>query len=410
MKLSQRERTLLIILGLAIIAIGGYYLILKPQMDTVAKLKTEQGEIQAQYDGFVLAMDSKHPVYKQKTIAETKVRQISALFFPELKQEKFILLLSEQLEAAGIEAGDISFSNVENGSNVSAEEEISGQSTVSEVKVLKDLQGTYLGKKAENPVDLEAAKKEKDEISQLLNNVERQTITLNYNGDIFSFLLFLDTLESYSRRIVVNDVSMNSDGLGRQESSIQLTYYAIPKLYEQDADFMNWTLTGPYGKVDPFYGDFFANRIKTTGKASVKTGSKADFFMMLNPITSDLTTFIMSKMDDRTRESYIYSDNEGPESAMFEVTEKDGKYYYTYQVGGEKYPADLEPAEFIPNGDQLKVQVMSSLRTGSQDLSGVNLTVVNKTNKALVFEIYNDDVKSRIQLVKATGKVSVVKK
>lgn len=410
MKLTQRERILLVVLAVAVILIGGYYLVIKPQMDKIEQLKSEQTTLKVQYDEFVAAMDPKHPIYKQTTIADTKVRQVCSLFFPELKQEKFILLLSEQMKTAGIDADDITFTDIVSGIDTADEEAKDTVNVSPESQVLKGLQTTYLGKSVDKPVDAEALSKQKAEITQLLGNVERQSITLNYNGDFNSFLLFLETLESYSRRIVVDNVAMTNDELGSQQSMIQLSYYAIPKLHEQDADFMEWNLMGPYGKPDPFYGDFVPNSSKNTSTSIPSAAVKSDFFMMLNPITSDLTTFIMSKMDDRSRQSYIYADNESFEPVTFEVTSKDGKYYYTYKSSSEKYPTNDVPVEFKPNGNSLRVQVMSSLRVGTTDLSGVKLTVVNKTDKSVVLEIYNDDVKSRLQLAKSTGSVSIVKK
>ncbi len=408
MKLSQRERTLLMILALIGILFGGYYLILKPQNSKIAELKAQELTIQAQYDEFVLATDPKNPVYKQRTIVETKAKQISSLFFPELRQEKFILLLGEQMEAAGIEADAITFTDVKSGVNVSENKD--EKTEVLGPNMLKKLQVTYSGKSVQEPVAKETSDEEKAKDKELLDNVWGETLTLNYKGNIFSFLLFLDALESYSRRIVVDSVAMENNGDGQQKATVQLTYYAIPKLQEEDADFMEWNLTGPYGKVDPFYGNFPTSSTKINGTTISKASIRPDFFIMLNPISSDLTTFIMSKMGDRSRESYIYADTEGMEPVTFELTAKDGKYYYSYKSSGEKYPASGDPIEFVPSGSPLKVQVMSSLRTGASDLSGINLTVVNKTDKPLVLEIYNDDKKSRVQLVKTTGIVSIVKK
>lgn len=411
MKLSQREQILLIILAFIVVVFGSYFLLLKPQFEKINTLKTEEETLQAKYDEFVVGMDPKHPVYKQRTIADTKVKELTSLFFPELRQEKFILLLGEQMEVAGIKPQDVSFTNIESGANLKEAETttVKEEKTV-DIKILEEMLSTYYGIKAEKPIDTEALKAENEEIKKLMNSVQRQSLTLNYSGDIFSLLLFLNELESYSRRIVVEKVEMHSTGLGQQQSSVQLTYYAIPKLHKQDDDFMSWNLIGPYGKADPFYGSFAPIGMKAKGQGPEKSATKADFFMMLNPISSDLTTVIMSKMNDRLRETYLYGDNEGQEMVNIELTEKDGKYYYTYQVGADKYPKEIEPAVFVPNGDTIKVQVMSSPRNGTKDLSGVKVTVVNKTSKALVFEVYNDDAKSRLQLVKTSGNVSIVKR
>lgn len=411
MKLSQREQILLIALIFIVVIFGSYFLLLKPQFEKIDSLKAEEETLQAKYDEFVVGMDPKHPVYKQRTIADTKVKEISSLFFPELRQEKFILLLGEQMEVAGINPQDVTFTNIESGADLKeAETSTDNEEKTEEFKLLEEMLSTYYGIEKEKPVDIEALKAENEEIQKLMKSVRRQSLTLNYSGDIFSLLLFLNELESYSRRIVVENVEMHSTGIGEQESSVQLTYYAIPKLHKQDDDFMAWNLIGPYGKVDPFYGSFAPIGMKAKGQAVEKTATKADFFMMLNPISSDLTTVIVSKMNDRLRETYVYGDNEGQEMVNIELTEKEGKYYYSYQVGADKYPKELEPAVFVPNGDTIKVQVTSSPRTGTNDLSGVKVTVANKTNKALVFEVYNDDAKSRIQLVKTSGKVSIVKK
>lgn len=406
-KLSKREQILLLVLLVIGICIGGYYLAIEPQMKQMEVLKQEHEAVKVKYDEFVAAMNPKHPVYNNLSVMDSKVRMLTTLFFPELRQEKFILLLNEQVAQAGIDPSSISYTEESSYQGAGgAGQSQNGQAP--QLDIIQELKDSYLGTTGDTQKKLspEELAKQQEELMKLLVSVKKQSVNLSYQGNFGEFLEFLETLEGYSRRIAVDSVSM-SDFAGIQECQVQLSYFAIPKIHEQDTDFMAWDLTGDYGKPDPFSGDRPTEKAIAQGSA-VQMAAKPDFFMMLNPITADLTTVILSKKGDKTRETYVFADNEAFEPVTIELTEKGGKYYYAYATSKEKYPTDDQPVAFVPNGNVIRFEVLSSKRNNFNDKSGIELTVVNKTSLKCQLDVTDDDPqKSRIKWVKKSSNVII---
>lgn len=104
----------------------------------------------------------------------------------------------------------------------------------------------------------------------------------------------------------------------------------------------------------------------------------------------------------------VYGDNMGIENAEIFIEENAGKYYCKFKTDHESYP-DAQYSntfEFIPVGKDLKLMIFSSERHIDEDKAGVNLSIINNTDKDLIYYISNDDKKlSRINIGKTVGSV-----
>ncbi|HYF75405.1 MAG TPA: hypothetical protein VD757_02355, partial [Candidatus Nitrosocosmicus sp.] len=95
-----------------------------------------------------------------------------------------------------------------------------------------------------------------------------------------------------------------------------------------------------------------------------------------------------------------------------QLQKKDGKYYCKYKTGKYSYPEDYNNGweEFEPAPQGINLQIVSAPRTGAEDKTGVNLSIVNKTDMPLRVFIKDDDANaSRIKLVKQEGTINISK-
>lgn len=407
-KLSKRERLLLLVLTLCVVCASVIYLLFLPQMERLKASNQQCADARGQFATFSEALKPDHPVYSELNILDSKVRMLTSLFFPELKQEKFILLLNDQAFQAAIDPDTLQYAGIDSVNLIAAEgAEKNGQVAKD---IIKELSATFRGlsENKENQPSPEEIAKENEALSKLMGSVKKQTVTMNYKGNFGDFLKFMEVIESYSRRISIDQVTM-SDFSGIQDCQVKLSYYAISKLHDQDSDYLSWDLEGEYGKPDPFYGSRPMMSETSVGGSTVSTGkTKPDFSLMLNPITSDLTTVIIAKMGDKSRESYVYADNEGFEPTNIEFTEENGKFYYKYSTTREAYPKEDQRMEFTPNGNDIRLQVISIKRNGKNDNSGASLTINNNTSLKCLIDIIDDDLtKSRIKWVKKTSNIVI---
>lgn len=402
MKLTNREINMLGIVVVVALLSGSYYGLIDPQMKKYEELKNKQTQMQTKYEEFKKNIALDNVVYSDLSVMNNKVKDVTALFFPELRQEKFIALLVEHLKKAGVDPNSIQFNKVDKITILTPD-----AAKPVETGLADDLVVRYGGSAAVTPVDPAMAEKNKEKTEKMFKSVKMQQTSLTFTGSYADLINLLQQIEAYPRRITIEDVSCTS--YDKQiKATVRLGYYAIPKIHkDQDADFYEWTSENATGKANPFGG---SNVLKaaSTGVASPTNVATNDFFLMLNPVISDLTTVIMSKMSDRSRTSYVYADNEGFEPVTFEVTQKDKKYYYHYKTSRDQYPRNyLVPVEFTPKGNAVHLQLISSKRSGPTDKSGVALTVVNATDLKLIIDVQNDDPRSRIVWAKKEGDILI---
>lgn len=400
MNLSKREK-ILVGAMVGMVLIGGSYMgLISPQINKYEALKIKHDEAQVTYEEFKSALLPSNPIYNQFTVIDNKVKDVTSLFFPELRQEKFIALLLTHLKAADISPNSIVFTKITEIKLIKEDDPLKDQGLADEL--VMQYQGVA---PAEKP-DEAAVTKHREETEKILKSLKMQKIGLTFRGSYSDLIALIQQIESYSRRITIEEITLTQES-GQLVSTLQLGYYSIPKIHkDQDADFMAWDNTLLTGKKDPFSGNNLS--VAQPKTQTSQTGSTNDFFMMLNPLVSDLTTVVMSKMGDKSRLTYIYADNAGFEPATIELIQKEGKYYYHYKTASAQYPQNyIEPVAFTPKSNVVNLQILSSPRVDAQDKSGVNLTVINKTNLKLVITVKNDDAKSRIKWTDKVGDIQI---
>lgn len=105
----------------------------------------------------------------------------------------------------------------------------------------------------------------------------------------------------------------------------------------------------------------------------------------------------------------VYGDNKGTENAEIFIEEKAGKYYCKFRTDHEAYPDKQynQTFEFVPVGKDLRLVILSSQRGGVEDLAGVNLSIINNTNKNLTYIVkYDDKASPRVKIGKTVGSVN----
>jgi type IV pilus assembly protein PilO len=105
----------------------------------------------------------------------------------------------------------------------------------------------------------------------------------------------------------------------------------------------------------------------------------------------------------------VYGDNKGIENAEIFIEEKDGRFYCKFKTDHQSYPDAqyTQTFEFIPEGKDLRIVILSSERVDGNDKAGVNLNIINNTGRKLTYTIENEDKNSpRVEIGKLVGNVS----
>jgi len=393
MKLTNREKTMLMLLGLMALLALVYFGIIKSQLDYSERIEKQAVEYAKDIESAKLKVNIKNPVYKEYKFINAKTQDLLSRYYPSIIQEKIILMLDEKIKASGIKVDTISFTE----------------------PVVTSINNTET-----NDQSQASESKQSENVAEALAPLESMTSSLSFEGTYSQFYSFISLIELEDRSIGISNLKIASNGIDTIAGDIQITLYAISKpiQFEQDADYLDWGITGQYGKYNPFgfVQGFNPVEIAPTSLPGIPVkdavdAENTDFFISLRPITSDLPSITIGKLDDTNRDTYIYADNIGYEDIELQILQDGEKFYYGYKTQSYSYPSGYgkDFIEFTPVGDELKVIVMSTVRNKEKDLNGATLSVINRTERPFKIHVRNDDTSlPRLRLTKLGDNVTVM--
>ena len=417
MKISKKEAAMLGILGAVLVGIAYYQFVYVKQVEKIEALKVEREQVQTEYDTIMSTIRTIDERKGEIKVFNANIEDKSKLFYPKLVQEKIILEIDKLLKDSEMDAS-LTFTPVSIGvvELINVPENNIGQSTL---KPIVDEYSINMGVNEENEESKEetaesvTTEDNTDTTQDLVasgNTIEQFKVNMSYTGTYDNLKKFIDLIDGGDRKIAISNISIAQKEGQEVSGSIGLEFYGIPKLNKDDESYLLWTLNNKYGKDTPFStGGATGNTIES----SAVEKEKYDFIMTTKPINSDLPTVMIGKANDKENTSYIYADNKGIETVEIELTSIDNKYYYKYKTSSGNYPAIYagNGEMFTPVGENIILEVVSKERLDDNDLSGVELKVINNTNKVVEVNIAGDDAENPRVVVESEGKaVKVTKK
>lgn len=397
MKMSQREKYLLTIVGCILVGVLYYQFLYTSQKEKLELAKNQLFEVQARHDQVMSNIATLPKRQKDIKGLTASITERTSSYYPTLIQEKIILELNEIIEETGITAS-FSFSPItaQNVQPLSAGEYLSPQSTLE--PLVNEL--ASINEEVEEAENDEMASGQNSEASSA--TAEVLTVSMTFSGSYETIKTFIDTIQSWNYNLIITNLSLSPQTDNEVAGSFNLEFYGLPKLQLQDQDYLTWTLENTYGKEMPFSSGVADGAYHTTLEELMELGVRVnDLMMVVRSTTSDMPTVTVGKANDETRESYLFSESSEVENVEIQFLQKDDKYYYKYSLGDQTYPQNDQEIEFSPLSSTINLQILSEERVTVSDQSGVNLKIINQTDKTVDVEIKNDDtVTPRIIIVK----------
>lgn len=404
MKISNREKIMLFVLGIILIGFGYFNFIYLGQTAKIQEKLKEESEVKEKYETAKATIDSLEAKKSDEDLLKAKITSESQPFYPIINEEHIILEIDKMLTDSGLK-GAIKFDpivcdSVENEDKKSTSlAESTLQQTVDKYKSKETLSNN--SNSQNNNADKGNASDNKNSSNSNESKDKKDTVQyvkfqISFSGTYEDIYNFISAIGQNDRKIVINAVQLNSDTLKGMKGTINLEIYSVPKIDDDLENYLQWDLNNNYGKSTPFAegtSDKTSNTINSTITKADKTAQSADFLASVKSITSDLPKIIIGKAKDDLRTTYVYGDSNSEENAEM-VFEQDGdKYYYKYKTSKGAFPSNYEGIgeEFIPISDDIVVNVMSQLRASADDNSAMKLKIINKTDKTVDVNITGDD-------------------
>lgn len=426
MNISKREKYLIGILLTVLICFVYYQFIYTKQVGKLATKRAEKNQVEQRYNDVmdnISKLDSKEENLK---ILKSTVLDKSKSLYPTIMQEKIIIELDKLLNDSGLK-GNIAFIPVEVASvekMVSPEiqkaesslkaiaDEYSGDATKDETSNIEsnneNNNTSTEGNEGQVPQDSQEVSPEQNGATS-----EQLKVAINFSGSYESLKKFISSVQNYERKIVITNITISSKSQEELTGVMNLEFHAVPKLSDEDMEYLIWTLNNVYGKEILFSSGAASGAYASTIEEQNNKEDINDFVMMLRSSLSELPTVTIGRAKDESRESYIYSDNDKVEEVEISFDEANGKTYYKYKTAGSYYPKDnsSEGKEFTSKSDDIVLEIISEKRGGSSDNSGIKLKVVNNTSKNIEIIIKDDDTTNpRVSVTSEGNTVNVTKK
>lgn len=426
MNISKREKYLIGIFLALLICFVYYQFVYTKQVEKLKAVRTEKDNLEKRYNDIMDAIANLEAKEDEFKLLKAKVLGKSEKLYPVIMQEKIILELDKLLKDSGLN-GNIAFSPIE-AAAVEKLERAEIKKTESSLKAFVDEYNGNVSNEAESISDTSGenssgnsttnSSNEEEGANQKNNKgnsttTEQLKVAINFSGTYEALKSFIASVQNYERKIVIPNISITAQSEIELTGVMNLEFHAVPKIDDQDIDYLIWSLNNIYGKEILFSSGEASGAYASTIEEQSSEENVNDFVMMLKSPSSELPTVTIGKAKDDSRESYLYSDNAGIESVEISFEEVDGNTFFKYKTSNSYYPRNnsAEGKIFVPKSENIVLEIISENRVGTSDNSGVNLKLINNTSRKVEVIIKNDDISNpRVSITSEGYTVNVTKK
>lgn len=423
MKLSKREKTLIVVLGLLVVIFAAYFLLVLPiheEYDLTLleyeQVKLRQNDISAQ----VVSDDDMETIvngYREK------IKKLESQLPSVVHLEYIIDLMFETFEFNEIKIENITFAVVRENDPEAINELEDGemgidnlQGPMSIEEILEDYEESV---KSNTPFNV--ANQLIGEINY--NNIGTFDVNLNFITDYDNLKSILQKLEMLDTTAVTTNISIAKATTETDDDNDVSVVMAISiPFYNDNEEETEYIYDYSKLKGDEFmqHGPFeFDNNDEEieTEIIEIDNGTgyldiEADFFVNLSSSSSDLAAQSLSLYSYARSEISLNSNK----NEIFEINliENDGSFSYQIKNSIESFPSNTSFVNFDPKDSDIIIKVLSKSRGPSNDDSGMVLNVDNSTSKAVLIYVYYDDAsRPRFSLVanpgSGTGEIRIIK-
>ena len=418
MKLSNREKNMILIFGLALIGVAIYFFVVEPihqannaakeeyqivdaqyrMVKTQVKDDSEIDTIIGDYRDRLSYLESKLPaqVYLEKIIDDIFSHFIS--YDITLEAVTFNLLESKVDEVNEITDGELA---VENLRPVMSVEEIlnsyeAGEDMVDSVVVGEEV------------------------ILVNYENIGYMNVSLSFSGN---YEIFKDSLEGLSlmdmtvfpTNMSLSKAPFEEDEVNPDNNQVYVALsVAIPFYYDNEPledIFFDYEFEpgSDFEEHGPFEYTSISNIEAGSGGINTKISDvNGDFILNIRNSASDLAAQSMAFGSET--DSVLELDSNQNERYTLDIVESNGVVSFKYKNAASSYPASSGYKSINVSGDNIIVKVNSSGRFNNDDDSALTMVLNNQSTKKVLIYVFNDDVANpRFNVIVNNGSFDIIR-
>lgn len=380
MKLTEKDKNLLLILAVIAAFCLPLVLLVQPAMNKCEALTREISELQSRksYLDQIVAAGSTYQE-EAENIA-VKKEELMNRFPSDIPQEASLLFMDNTEKKLPISLYQVGFG-----------EDVAMQMTSAPTQEAIDQVEADTGDVTDDSVYADTTSQ--TAVTSGLTGISTST-DFSYTAGYEEFKEFLDYIENYNDRMVITSLTASyAMDMNQVNGNFTLIQYALKGEDRNPVSFL---------EPEMIQG---TNNIFTqaSGVFNEETNQSAQFFLMLNQPDADDEAFIMGQMSDVAEKTYLVNDENKLQKAAIEFEGTDGEYTAYYSVGKEKTVKEGIP--FTADG-QIGFEILSSERADDRDKVSVQVDIVNNTDTIVYLSVQNDDEENpRVTIKGKTGDI-----
>lgn len=380
MKLTEKDKNLLLILAVIAAFCLPLVLLVQPAMNKCEALTREISELQSRksYLDQIVAAGSTYQE-EAENIA-VKKEELMNRFPSDIPQEASLLFMDNTEKKLPISLYQVGFG-----------EDVAMQMTSAPTQEAIDQVEADTGDVTDDSVYADTTSQ--TAVTSGLTGISTST-DFSYTAGYEEFKEFLDYIENYNDRMVITSLTASyAMDMNQVNGNFTLIQYALKGEDRNPVSFL---------EPEMIQG---TNNIFTqaSGVFNEETNQSAQFFLMLNQPDEDDEAFIMGQMSDVAEKTYLVNDENKLQKAAIEFEGTDGEYTAYYSVGKEKTVKEGIP--FTADG-QIGFEILSSERADDKDKVSVQVDIVNNTDTIVYLSVQNDDEENpRVTIKGKTGDI-----
>lgn len=380
MKLTEKDKNLLLILAVIAAFCLPLVLLVQPAMNKCEALTREISELQSRksYLDQIVAAGSTYQE-EAENIA-VKKEELMNRFPSDIPQEASLLFMDNTEKKLPISLYQVGFG-----------EDVAMQMTSAPTQEAIDQVEADTGDVTDDSVYADTTSQ--TAVTSGLTGISTST-DFSYTAGYEEFKEFLDYIENYNDRMVITSLTASyAMDMNQVNGNFTLIQYALKGEDRNPVSFL---------EPEMLQG---TNNIFTqaSGVFNEETNQSAQFFLMLNQPDANDEAFIMGQMSDVAEKTYLVNDENKLQKAAIEFEGTDGEYTAYYSVGKEKTVKEGIP--FTADG-QIGFEILSSERADDKDKVSVQVDIVNNTDTIVYLSVQNDDEENpRVTIKGKTGDI-----
>lgn len=247
MNMNAREKFLIIILTALIILLGGFKLLIEPEIKRLVQVNTDFDMILGEKQKIQNNIIRSSVIDNENKNMEEKIKFEVEPFFPSLENDKVQIFFHNIADNIGIKYD--SFIMTDKIPSRIINPVIAGDDITYPAKEAADEIDNINNNKSNTPVTGKVSNPQSNQ--QTKDIIEMMTVTMQFRATYEKTIALLDGIKNSSRIVRVSSVVMSANDQGLINANISVECYGIEKFTEGD-EFSEDDLPTPEGKINPF--------------------------------------------------------------------------------------------------------------------------------------------------------------